>query len=187
MYHSIWKTNIVRPLESQVWQKATSLSAASCCCWVVVLAWYWVWRRGNFSDDYFWCISERNLGWLIYIYIYIGLSPLPVIVTTRIITFLVGNPELNLHLPLLLGGGTTQYIYISDQKEHDGKASYCKSWGLSWGLFQVYIYVYIITGCQYMWTIWRKNWPVIFLLDPIENTYCIWPMANLLNFWGFHI
>ena len=26
-------------------------------------------------------------------------------VTTRIITFLVGHPELNLHFPLLLGGG----------------------------------------------------------------------------------
>ena len=35
--------------------------------------------------------------------------PLPRIpVTTRIIPCLVGNPELNLHLPLLLGGGTTQ-------------------------------------------------------------------------------
>ena len=31
-------------------------------------------------------------------------------VTTRIITFLVGNPNLNLHLPQLLGGGTTQVI-----------------------------------------------------------------------------
>ena len=29
----------------------------------------------------------------------IGLSPLPVTVTTRIITFLVGDPNLNLHLP----------------------------------------------------------------------------------------
>ena len=31
-------------------------------------------------------------------------------VTTRITMFLVGDPELNLHLPLLLGGGTTQHI-----------------------------------------------------------------------------
>ena len=45
----------------------------------------------------------------IYIYIYIGLSPLPVRVTTRIITFLVGNPY-KPSFPLLLGGGTTQYI-----------------------------------------------------------------------------
>ena len=32
------------------------------------------------------------------------------IVTTRIIPFLIGNPELNLHLWLVLGGGTTQLI-----------------------------------------------------------------------------
>ena len=38
----------------------------------------------------------------------LGLSPLTVTVTTRIIPFLVGNPELNLHLPLLLGRGTIQ-------------------------------------------------------------------------------
>ena len=30
--------------------------------------------------------------------------------TTRIITFLVGNPNQNLHLPLLLGGGPIQCI-----------------------------------------------------------------------------
>ena len=41
-----------------------------------------------------------------------GLSPLPVTVTARIITFLVGDPELNLHLPLLLGRGTTQDMFI---------------------------------------------------------------------------
>ena len=41
--------------------------------------------------------------------------PLPRMpVTTRIITFLVGNPgiPINLHLPLLLGGGTTQMIHM---------------------------------------------------------------------------
>ena len=36
--------------------------------------------------------------------------PLPVTVTTGTIIFLVGDPNLNLHLPLLLGGGTTQAI-----------------------------------------------------------------------------
>ena len=41
-----------------------------------------------------------------YYGVWLGLSPLPVTVTTRIITFLVGDP--NLHLPQLLGGGTTQ-------------------------------------------------------------------------------
>ena len=39
----------------------------------------------------------------------VGLSPLPVRVTTRIITFLVGNPY-KPSFPLLLGGGTTQMI-----------------------------------------------------------------------------
>ena len=36
--------------------------------------------------------------------LYIGSSPNPVTVTTRIIPFLVGNPNLNLDLRLLLGG-----------------------------------------------------------------------------------
>ena len=42
----------------------------------------------------------------------IGLSPFPVI-TTRINTFLVGNPDKILHMPLLLGRGPRPvYIYI---------------------------------------------------------------------------
>ena len=43
--------------------------------------------------------------------LYLGLSPLPVRVTTRIVTFLVGNPY-KPSFPLLLGGGTTQIIPI---------------------------------------------------------------------------
>ena len=39
-----------------------------------------------------------------------GLSPLPVRVTTRIITFLIGNPY-KPSFPLLLGGGTTQCMF----------------------------------------------------------------------------
>ena len=51
----------------------------------------------------------------IYIYVlYVGLSPLPVRVTTRIITFLVGNPY-KPSFPLLLGGGTTQIICMFTQ------------------------------------------------------------------------
>ena len=47
----------------------------------------------------------------IYSGISIGLSPLPVTVTTRIITFLVGDPNLNLHLPQASWeGGHTQDI-----------------------------------------------------------------------------
>ena len=43
-------------------------------------------------------------------------APCPVTVTTRIITFLVWDPKLNLHLPQLLGGGTTQDISGSGKK-----------------------------------------------------------------------
>ena len=43
--------------------------------------------------------------------VYLGLSPGPVTVTTRIFIFLVGDPELSLHLPLLLGrGDNPKYI-----------------------------------------------------------------------------
>ncbi len=56
-----------------------------------------------------------------FLHLFIGLSPLPVRVTTRIITFLVGNlykPS----FPLLLGGGTTQLIHdmnmISKKNTH---------------------------------------------------------------------
>ena len=58
------------------------------------------------KDDPF---AARKLR--IYELVYVGLSPLPVRVTTRIITFLVGNlykPS----FPLLLGGGTTQGIWM---------------------------------------------------------------------------
>ncbi len=44
-------------------------------------------------------------------YLYIGLSPLPVRVTTRIVTFLVGNPNLNLHFHYYWEGGQP-HLYI---------------------------------------------------------------------------
>ena len=44
-------------------------------------------------------------------YLYVGYGPFPVAVTTRIITFLEWNPNLNLYLTLLLGGGHTQSIW----------------------------------------------------------------------------
>ncbi len=48
--------------------------------------------------------------------LYIGLSPFPVIVTTRIISCLVGDSgiPINFHLPLWVGRGTTQIIYTSE-------------------------------------------------------------------------
>ncbi len=63
----------------------------------------WKGRQSNFGSSEIWDTPFK--------YIYIRLSPLPVRVTTRIITFLVGNPY-KPSFPLLLGGGTTQYIYI---------------------------------------------------------------------------
>ncbi len=53
--------------------------------------------------------SQPNV--LKYIVICIRYGPLPVTVTTRSITFLgLGDPNLNLHFPPLLGGGHTQNI-----------------------------------------------------------------------------
>ena len=49
-----------------------------------------------------------------FVYIFeicLGLPPLPVRVTTRIIVFLVGDPY-KPSFPLLLGGGTTQDMSI---------------------------------------------------------------------------
>ena len=40
-----------------------------------------------------------GMSGILTIWVYIGCGPLPVTVTTRIFTFLVGNPNLNLHLP----------------------------------------------------------------------------------------
>ena len=68
--------------------------------------------------------SERLNVWVFYLhfqvvlgvnvgkYTYLGLSPLPGCNRHHQddITFLVGDPNLNLHLPQLLGGGTTQNI-----------------------------------------------------------------------------
>ena len=58
------------------------------------------WRSPATNEDYH-NISRESLG----------LSPLPVRVTTRTITFLVGDPS-KPSFPLLLGGGTTQGISI---------------------------------------------------------------------------
>ena len=48
----------------------------------------------------------------IHIYIYIGLSPLPVTVTTRMIPYLVGNPYKPLFVTVTGQGDNPIYIYI---------------------------------------------------------------------------
>ena len=68
-------------------------------------SWLWFWKvLSSGKLTYQWSITIFNRK-------YIGLSPLPVRVTTRIITFLVGNPY-KPSFPLLLGGGTTQEIHL---------------------------------------------------------------------------
>ena len=60
-----------------------------------------------------WCsFSKGGISVIVPWRVYLGLSPLPVTVTTRIFTFLVGNPY-KPSFPLLLGRGTTQGISIS--------------------------------------------------------------------------
>ena len=45
--------------------------------------------------------------------VFLGLSPLPVTVTTRIITFLVGDPNLNLHFRCYWEGGQPK-VFLQD-------------------------------------------------------------------------
>ena len=66
----------------------------------------WLLRLG-FAEDFFHDFWGGD-----FFSIYFGLSPFPVIVTTRIITFLVGNPY-KPSFPLLLGRGTTQNILVT--------------------------------------------------------------------------
>ncbi len=62
--------------------------------------------------------------------LWLGLSPFPVIVTTRIITFLVGNPY-KPSFPLLLGRGTTQIM--TDYSKKDFQKSLIEAkWGVHW-------------------------------------------------------
>ena len=63
------------------------------------------------NDGQLMCLGKKNpqnCSWKVNL-AYLGYGP-PVTVTIRIIIFLVGDPELNLHLPLLQGGGHPQGI-----------------------------------------------------------------------------
>ena len=48
--------------------------------------------------------------------VFVGTPPDPVTVTTKTIPFLVGNPNLNLHLSLLLGGGYSCCFFVRIQQ-----------------------------------------------------------------------
>ena len=68
-------------------------------------------RKPCIKTEIFTISTGEFTGFLNHQTVWIGLSPLPVRVTTRIITFLVGNPY-KPSFPLLLGGGTTQGMEI---------------------------------------------------------------------------
>ena len=112
-------------------------------------------RRGYKSQSYsissichniltrMWTFRTTEKGWrflcIVQSYItfsYLRLSPCPVTVTTRIIAFLVGDPELNLHLPLESweGGQPNSYHGISSSK---------RWWtsDLCWPLFKRWIFL----------------------------------------------
>ena len=58
------------------------------------------------SSDFLGWAAQNTIGWIIFINLWskpwIYPPPKTVTVTTRTLTFFVGNPELNLHSPLLL-------------------------------------------------------------------------------------
>ena len=73
--------------------------------------WFWDGSE-SWKHQLQWCLGD---GW---VYrkgtntIYFRSTPLPVTVTTRIITFLVGDPNLNLHLPQASWEGGQPNIYL---------------------------------------------------------------------------
>ena len=77
--------------------------------------------------------------------LYLGCGPLPVTVSTRIITFSVGDPELNLHLPLESWEGATPNLYLSSQWEnhHHGPFLTFMESAFLWMFFWVAILVYL--------------------------------------------
>ena len=92
-------------------------------------------RCVGFTFGFLFNPNEGNIPWVV---------PLPRIpVTTRIILFLVGDLNLNLHLPLLLGGGTTQDIPLAIL------------------LFWLFFGEYIIR--------WPRNFKVLFFHDLTET------------------
>ena len=98
--------------------------------------------------------------------VYLGLSPLPVRVTTRIIIFLVGNPY-KPSFPLLLGGGTTQCI-SEEVLRH-------VQWRVWWTrVFRVFQMLEIITSqrdrvCHLSCWFLLGNYTSTFSIDPFST------------------
>ena len=75
---------------------------------------------------------------------YLGLSPFPVIVTTRIITFLVGNPNLNLHFHYYWEGGQPNKYPITMENGPFWRCIPYWKWGFSIAMFDLPECIYII-------------------------------------------
>ena len=111
--------------------------------------------------------------------VYLALSPFPVIGTTRIITFLVGNPY-KPSFPLLLGRDHPRYIYFvalpcstshQSASPRDSEISNCASGPAAWSPMQIGFPIY---GC------WTKN-RVFFL----QNGWFIsWKTLLKWMIWG---
>ena len=114
----------------------------------------------------------------IYLYtVWFGLSPLPVRVTTRIITFLVGNPY-KPSFPLLLGGGTTQSMmihcfHLQSIRFHYhliARSIYCELWSPVIGNYRV------LTSTHHLWS--------VLFLDFPWTSYYSWPLF-IVSSWCF--
>ena len=103
----------------------------------------WASQEWTVFDTFWYCLVPTKLGnesrgavlikeetaYLTESHWFVGLSPLPVTVTTGTIPFLVGNPY-KPSFPLLLGGGTTQLICVINQfrlvTTHHGQHPSCQ-------------------------------------------------------------
>ncbi len=85
---------------------------------------------------------------VVYSVVYLRSTPHPVRVTTRIITFLVGNPY-KPSFPLLLGGGTTQCIPYCLTKD-------CQTIGSS--AMKLWISLSKWWLCEQRWLVWHRHW-----------------------------
>ena len=124
------------------------------------------------------CLHSKFTYKWCFISTLLGLSPLPVAVTTRIITFLVGNPY-KPSFPLLLGGGTTQNIPHKWSPE-------CIPEFL--GLFVLYTQreeVCHLTGFAHICSNWNHHQSLseIYNIIQKEHTVYFWKSWLVFVFW----
>ena len=111
--------------------------------------------------------QEKLQDWLLwenwYLW-YLGLSPLPGcwLVTTRMIwtIFRIGDPELNLHLPQLLGGGTTQMMSIDIYGIHSSSCEMDMKM-MSTVARNAFLFTWIMINLRYLLQVTRVSGPLI--------------------------